>query len=384
MPAVTVALLGDPAHPGHSIPEEEWERPWDDRQRRELQVELTENLGSIRERAREQFGVPMPDHAPDGPIGRAFPFVAFYSESRPGQRSMPSMSLTIADDRGRAVWNVDPDLVQFEQLLRSAELGVLDGDPHRIYLILLPPSGNGIFVDWQALLDAWRICWDVLDSIDTLAGAAAAAEYVRRKIRDRLARGRAVLEQQAPSWSQRNGSPHDVASLIERRSWTPDEAARLLGINEEDAPAALEIFGFAQDVEDGRWYRSGDQAAALLHDLLQEIWQYPPTENAPMFRTRVDELLRTGETMPYPDYRDRSQLPEDGQGAAAWDPERDSRVIAVVLLSVVMLAALLVGLLIEGGILTRLGAAAIALLAALLFVRARLFRDLAQWLARRL
>jgi hypothetical protein len=384
MPVLTVAVVGSPANPGGSIREDDLSRPWEDRLKVELDVQPDESLGSIRQRAIEHFEVATPPHAHGRRLVDAFPFVAFYDESRPAQMSPLAMSVTVTDDQGRAVWNTDPDLARFEQLVAASELGALGGDPHRVYLVLLPPSGNGIFVDWQSLLDAWRITWDLLESIDTVAGAAAAAEFVRRKIRDRIHRGRQTLEHRASEWGQRNGSPHDLARLLGRRSWTTDEAATLLGVGSDEAGAVLAIFGFARDPEDERWYRNGDQAAALLSAVLDEIWRYPPSESAPMFGTRVDEILRIGETMPYPDYRDQQQeLTEGGEDPyAAWDPSADSRVLAAALLAVVALAALLVAVTVGGGLLQALGLAAITFLVGLVLVRTRVFRDLSRWLAR--
>lgn len=384
MPVVTVAVVGSPADPGGAISEDELGRPWDDRPKTELEVKPAESLGSIRQRAVEHFEVATPPYAHGRRLVDAFPFVAFYSESRPAQMSPLAMSVTVTDDQGRAVWNTDPDLARFEQLVAASELGALEGDPHRIYLVLLPPSGNGIFVDWQSLLDAWRITWDLLESIDTVAGAAAAAEFVRRKIRDRVRRGRQTLEHRASEWGQRNGSPHDVARLLGRRSWTTEEAAGLLGVGSDEAGAVLDIFGFARDPEDERWYRNGDQAAALLSVILDEIWRYPPSGSAPIFATRVDEILRTGETMPYPDYRDQQQqIPEGAEDPyAAWDPSADSRVLAVALLAVVALAALLVAVSFGDSLFQALGLAVITFLVGVMLVRTRVFRDLSRWLVR--
>jgi hypothetical protein len=387
MAIVTVALVGDPANPGHSIPEAEWGRRWEDRPRIELEVQPTDSLGSIRERALEQFGVATPNYAHGGRLATEFPFVAFYSESRPTQMSGAGMSITVTDDLGRAVWSVDPDLARFDQLVSASELGALEGDPQRIYLILLPPSGNGIFVDWQSLLDAWRITWDVLESIDTVAGAAAAAEFVRRKIRNRLQRGRPTVEHRASEWGQRNGNPHDVAGLLGRRSWTAEEASGLLGVTTEDAIAVLAIFGFAQDGEDQRWYRDGDQAAALLGAVLDEVWRYPPREDAPMFRTRINEILRTGDTMPYPDYREQQQQHQIGGEDAAdpfggWNPEHDSRMLASTLLAVVLVGSLIAAIAFADGLLQGLGIAAVALFVSLVLIRTRVFSDLSRWLTR--
>ena len=141
--------------------------------------------------------------------------------------SQPSMFATVVDEEGRAIWNVSPDTIRFEQLVRAADLGALGGEADRIYLILLPPSGNGVYLDWNALLQALQVTWDLLDAISTVAGAAAGIEFVRRKVKSRISQGREAITRNAPDWSQRHALPHDVSALLKRQSWSTSEAALL-------------------------------------------------------------------------------------------------------------------------------------------------------------
>jgi hypothetical protein len=385
-PRGSVALVGDPQRPDQAPSVEEWDRRWAERQKIELDIAREDRVSTILERAAEEFGIPLPDYA-GGRFIRAFPFVAFYSDARPNQMTPARMTLTLVDERGRAVWEVSPEDAPFEQIVRAAEAGALEGDPSRIYLNLTPPAGDGIFVDWPTLVQAWDVCWEILDRIDTAVGAAAAAEFVRRKLRNRIGRGRPAVDRYAPSWAQRNGSPRGLAELLARRSWSSEEVARLLGISGGEADAVLGIFGFAQDGEDGRWYRAGDQAAALLDDALEEIWHYPISEGGErVFRLRVDEIFRTGSTAPYPDHRAQDWPLEgnDIDALAAWDPAQETRTLGVLLLVVLSSVSVGAALAISDSLFGRIGAGTVTFVAAILLVRTRPFRRLAAWLVRSL
>ena len=87
--------------------------------------------------------------------------------------------------------------------------------------------------------------------------------------------------------------------------------------------------------------------------------------------------------MPYPDYRASDLSDDDDSDGFNWDPDREARLIGAALLLTILLAALIAALSVNGGFLTRVVAAAIALVVGLVIVRSRIFSTLARWLALR-
>jgi hypothetical protein len=149
---VTVALVGDPANPlappYEEFFEREWARPYADRERIELEVDESETLGEVMTRATQAWNVEVPEDWA-GPVA----FIGFYvpedEQSFHGWQS----SITLVDDRGRAIWNNYWKDVRYGDLLRAADAGVLEGDPLRPYLILHAEIGNGLIADWGTVLN---------------------------------------------------------------------------------------------------------------------------------------------------------------------------------------------------------------------------------------
>lgn len=286
---IEVALVGDPQT--GLIPEVEWNRPWSDRQRVELEVEERESLASILNRASGQLHVPIPEYAKS--FSAAYPFVGFGQE---GSDVRVSSSLDVVDDSGRVVWNVyDFDSIPFSQVRQSVEAGTIVGDATRIFAVLQPPSGNGILVDWPTLVEGWRTAWEVLERLATVAEVAAGGEIARRVVR-KLRRARESVERNRSAWTQRGGRPPDLANTLLACDWTVDRLARVLGCSDDDALVLLEAFGFRE--AEGLWSRGDDPESELLHAVREELdythhIRYDGFE--PLLRERLDGLARSGE-----------------------------------------------------------------------------------------
>jgi hypothetical protein len=307
VPTLTIALIGDPAHAGDRIPEDEWSRSWSERPTIEIEVGEDEPLGSMVDRALSEFAV----NLGEGAVSAHRVDLALRQENADEVRVW---DLTLVDDEGRVIWTAhDVRFIPYSQLVRSVEAGVVVGDPRSLYLILKEPIGNGLGIDWAEIVQAWQIVDDVVRRIGDYGGAAAALVAAYHLIRTRIARGRDALARNVHRWSQRGGHPYGLFKLLtSRTAWDADDLGRLLGCSLEDAEAVLELFGFSQSDADALWHREADEAARLLSAAFDEAAATPYELIAPgqgSFEARVEVLLRTGERPPEGDRELEEDLP---------------------------------------------------------------------------
>jgi hypothetical protein len=65
--------------------------------------------------------------------------------------------IIVVEADGTARWNLTTEQITVDHLLRSADRGLLRGDPLRPYLVLLLPQGGEAFqTAWEAALAAWQ------------------------------------------------------------------------------------------------------------------------------------------------------------------------------------------------------------------------------------
>jgi hypothetical protein len=164
-------------------------------------------------------------------------------------------------------------------LVRSAEHGLLRGDPLRPYLVLLRPQGSG---DWQLAWDAIRAIWNLLPGVVPTAGAIKLGAEGIRSLQNRL-RGAEVAAAYEPDWTARGGGPHDIARVIERGPWEASDLAAIMGVaTDDDAKAILELFGCTPDA-DGRYVLGEDLESRILRLAEDEAFVYfrgvTPTED---------------------------------------------------------------------------------------------------------
>jgi hypothetical protein len=306
---VTVALVGDPANPGARIEPEEWEKPWDERPKIQLELDEGETLGSLVERSLESFGVDTTDRdlAPVHIVDLA----VYQGETltRPVY-----VDFTLVDEHGTAVWSIhDLRLIPYEQVVRSVEAGALVGDPERFYLVLSEPIGDGIGIDWPTLVQAWDLVWAIAEHVAAAAGAGWALKAVVDRVRGRLKGGRDALDRNVHRWAQRGAWPSHFARFLRRETWSSETLAGLLDCSPADAEAILALFGFSFEEADGLWHRDGDEAARILGAAYDEaaMARIDLSEgDRERFEARARELLETGQAPPEPIYELEEEEPE--------------------------------------------------------------------------
>jgi hypothetical protein len=240
------------------IDADEIKRPWHDRPRTILDVDDSESLASILDRAGSRFSlVENGDWSQGWGSNR---FVAFYDDASdlPLDRRL-TRELTLVDPSGRARWGVfDFQTVTYADIRSAVTSGALEGDPDRIYFnVSSVPAGGAVFPQWDILTAAWEAAWHVLND----AAAIWGGWELYRAVRDRL-RGRGVVRRDAAEWLQRNGWPTEIEQMLDGRPWRPRDLAGLLGCTTPEAEAILSLYGYGPGPE--FWvYEAGNQRRGI-------------------------------------------------------------------------------------------------------------------------
>ncbi len=317
---VTVALVGDPetalvAGGGLRHPED-WEMPYVERAKRELDVADDERLSSIVQRALEAFDVRVAGD-PDWNAVDRIAFIAFYKpeDERSLQRLRPDV--TLVDSEGRARWEPFWQRVAYREILRAGEAGALDGDPRRPYLILQPGIGNGLLADWQTLVTVWDAFWYVMTK--ALAGYAGVKAY--QELKERFGRGPEVVGGHYAEWQERGARPDNMDRFLSQKLWHEADLGELLGVTTDEAIGFLSSSGYWRR-ENGLWECGADEAAKLLHGNLEFMVHTAMTTRRDaaerVLRERTERFLETG-AAPEVDWDELGQLPRDEVGFR--DPE---------------------------------------------------------------
>jgi hypothetical protein len=108
---------------------------------------------AVVDRAAEQLGATSFYYG--SPLWQSIGWVALED---PGEADVPLNErmiheFTLLDDDGQLVWGVsDFSLVPYQQILRSAEAGVLKGNPRRLYIIRGFPQADLDLIPWASLV----------------------------------------------------------------------------------------------------------------------------------------------------------------------------------------------------------------------------------------
>jgi hypothetical protein len=306
--AVTVALLGNPEHAfdnGAFTWEEggakELRVPWDDLPKVSLEVEASETLYQILHRALRDSRIRLPDYVdPDRP---PLAWVLLYTDREAPTPDDFIYEMTLVDDDGRARWAVPYREVTFGQLVRAAEAGTVAGDPRRLYLILLPPQGDGVMATWSVLLEGLRIAQHVLEMMATAGGAIAFGKFVLDQARQRIGNGRQTIQAHYLDWSERGARPDNFAAMLGVGPWHGADLAQLLGCSLDEAQAILWVYGYEQAAS-GLWRRGESETAQLVGMVnddvaLTQAWNPNSNFELEMVR-RAEGLVTTGEALPEP------------------------------------------------------------------------------------
>jgi hypothetical protein len=143
------------------------------------------------------------------------------------------------------VWIVDFREATLDGLQRASAAELIDGDVLHPYLRPTIPQGTPTTVqDWIVVIQGLETVWTALkelEPVDILVGAAALTRPDWRRLMG-LAR----------SLGKRKVGPDDLKQLVARRGWNTGEAAKLLGMGENDAAEFLAALFYEQD-KHGVW-----------------------------------------------------------------------------------------------------------------------------------
>jgi hypothetical protein len=292
---VTVALVGDRTAPGPgNIREGEWDWTWGEREKVTLVVEDNETVGDVMDRAAEALGVG--GFAYERPPSRDFSWVAFddVKATTPLYERMIPYGLTVIDEYGRALWHVPFAAARYRQVIHAAEVGVISGDPCRLYLIRSQSQGDFSLVDWQTFLELYGLAKLVLDGI----GQARAGIDNVRAAGEAIGRGINVIKTHLPEWTQRGvTSPNDISELV--ATVASSEAQAALGVQDSELESLAAILDGADEVE-------GRETLDIVHGELERLareagWGYDMRR---LIEDRIRRLL-TGDAEPLrlEDYR---------------------------------------------------------------------------------
>jgi hypothetical protein len=292
------------------ISEQTRELCWDQRIKVALEVDDDETLASVMDRAKRTFNLRPRIHVGDGAdeemgpegIARLPHFFAFYETDNdpPLQQrgsTLFAFNLVTVDRQRRAHWNRQSDQIPYGDLVRGAEVGLLDGNPLRPYFYLGAPGGGDAFREaWTVLQTVWTITGGIMG---TVAAIKLTADQSRRLLA--LLRGTDVVKKQSQEWTTRGGGPSEIRKAVERQAWAPADMRALLDLDsDEDAVAVLELFGSARNA-DGTYSMTESEEAELLRIIEREAVQLSNVgyrelsdEDRQMIEDRLCIILRTG------------------------------------------------------------------------------------------
>lgn len=297
---VTVALVAG-GYPQLKPPlgEQRQETLYADRKKVTLEIDGDETLRAVFDRAIADIA-PEYDEGWEG-VGEFIDlvyWVSFYlpeddTKGLPQPRWTPAHQLPVVGPDGRARWGLGLD-APYDDLVRAADHGVLEGDPRRPYLILQPPGGDELSMTWTVVKTALEIA-------ASIEGGLAIKDRIRR----RIGRGTEVIDRHAEDWTAHGADPLDVKRMLERRPWESRDLAILLGIDDDEVEPLLNVLGFDLDA-DGRWSPSETEEARLLRMIEDETYlSFGPFVSAErQYRERAAQLMETGERPPPPQWFD--------------------------------------------------------------------------------
>lgn len=274
---MTIAVVGDPAHPYEIHDYSERWPPYGELPKVALEASEEEQIVDVLTRAAGLIGVDRE--------GSEYPFVpAWINFYRPQHDEAytgdHTTAITLVDERGRAHWQVwfhEPE-VTVGALVRAAGEGELNGDPLRPYLVLEPGYGNGWLPDWQEVLIAWVVFREVIGLLADGKGAADATASLRDRARNLFRRFRRtpdVVERHYEKWQQRGGWPHSIDEYLRSKAWRSDVLAKRLDVELEEAEGLLEGFGFVYDAEQELWTPDPSQDSEVLRRVTRRLFYEP-------------------------------------------------------------------------------------------------------------
>lgn len=174
-------------------------------------------------------------------------------------RSRKRTVLVVRDAAGHAVWRRPPFDATMAELVDAHDVGLLDGDPLQVYLVLVIPQGEmGVLGEWSQFQENLEIAWHLTGVAAQIAGAFSFIEAVRRFAERRSGKAAEAVKKNSTAWAERGGAPADLKQLLASQPRDSAETAALLGCSEAEAEAILWGLGFTPETGSGRWAHRRD------------------------------------------------------------------------------------------------------------------------------
>lgn len=254
----------------------------------ELDTTPTASLAQVLNEAGASRGFPA-DFTPS--------YIALRQEERPYSRTDFLTTLVLVDDEDRATFGHFWEEVSIESAIRAHQAGALAGDPAHLVFIPYHGFGNGVAIDWRAVLAALGLLWQGLSQVSAAYGLFELSQRLSALFRRRAE----VEEAHHLSWRERGAMPEDAHDFIKSRStWTTPDLASLLGCPSAEAEAFIAGKGFSWDENDHVWRRQeGAHNEAGLIDTLDELVLFTDMLGTDGFQRQatetIEEYFRTGQ-----------------------------------------------------------------------------------------
>lgn len=213
------------------------------------------------------------------------------------QRLTWAQQMTIVDSDGRLRLDRRLDQFSVSDLLRSAELGLIDGNVLEPYLIPTIPQGGSEpwGLDWTSLVGNVQLLWTALGAITTVDGTITMA----KRLRARLRRAPAVLSERQFAGG---GTPELLWDVFQHRPVLPADAAEWLECSIEDVEALLLALGL-DNRGDGLWEPDSTDDARTMGKVLLELRDRYSTgaHDDRVLVARLEHIVATGQRPPIPD-----------------------------------------------------------------------------------
>jgi hypothetical protein len=265
MTLLTIAAVGRaPGRTNDFPPDEIWAMPFDKRPQTEVLAADDDTLGQVLTRGLAALG-----YASRGLIAFLPSSIGFWRpEDEVGRLGGTTYVLAVVQHDGSAVWRMYSE-VTVHELMTSARAGAVNGDPTRIYAVMIPPIGNGLLPAWPDLIHMLTIAKTALEVL-ALPGAVVATHAAISRWRRQSAGAVKAIETRSPTWADRGLDPYFFDRWLDDQPWQVDDLAVLLGCTTAEAEAVLWSFGFAA-ASSGLWRRDDDEEATMLSRLTTDL-----------------------------------------------------------------------------------------------------------------
>jgi hypothetical protein len=266
-----------------------------------LRVDASTALGDILNRAAAEFGMSLSQQTlkdrPRATVADRIDGVAFYAPGDEHEAWLPKSRFVRrlpAIDSAGSLWMKDYREVAMEELERAGSLDLIEG--HALHPYLRPAVSAGAMGvaagEWAIVLEALRYLWHALDALAPL-GTLPTLAWLGQPILKRLHRSADAVQTTSPQLAVRGIRPGELAVILSRRQWNPEECGLLLGMTENDAIQYLAVLGFEPN-EGGVWEMKSQLAAALVRASV-DIATQSETDLLPAMQARIEYLVQVTE-----------------------------------------------------------------------------------------